>query len=129
MPGLSITWFLVGAIGCVVALTLGATVWLGVSTAVETTMTLLRERAMGIINEVRRHMRPAALKSPSTADYFASLERMLRSEDVFYLSTAMAVHPHLRLSSFFSPNGNGFFYQYNGRCSVQSWRDDPRLPA
>jgi adenylate cyclase len=129
--GISITWVLMGGIGGIVALALAATVWLGVSTAAETTTTLLRERAAGIIDnltdEVRRHMRPAALNSRFTADYFASLGRMPRGEDAAYLSTAMALHPQLRFSGYFSPNGTGFFYQRNGQSSVRTWRDDPQI--
>ena len=86
-------------------LALGATVSLDVSTAVETPTTFLRERTTGIIDtltdEVRRHMRPAALNSRFTTNYFASLERMRRSEHALYLTAAIAVHPQLRFSGYF----------------------------
>lgn len=99
-------------------LALGATVSLGVSAAAETTTTFLRERSTGIIDtltdEVRRHMRPAALNSRFTTTYFASLERMRRSEHALYLSAAIAVHPQLCFSGYFSPNGDSFLYQRNG---------------
>jgi hypothetical protein len=103
--GVSITWILMGGIGGIVALALGATVWLGVSTAAETTTTLLRERAAGVIDnvtdEVRRQMKPAALNSAFTARYYKGLGRMPRAEDARYLSTAMALHPQLRFSGYF----------------------------
>jgi hypothetical protein len=88
-----------------VGLALGATGSLDVFAIVETPTTFLRERTTGIIDtltdEVRPHMRPTALHSRSTTNYFASLERMRRSKNALYLSAAMAVHPQLRFSGYF----------------------------
>lgn len=129
--GVSITWILMGGIGGIVALALGATVWLGVSTAAESTTVLLRERAASVIDnvidEVRRHMKPAALNSAFTARYYEDLGRMPRAEDAAYLSTAMALHPQLRFSGYFATNGVGLFYQRNGQSITRTWRDDPEI--
>ena len=127
--GISITWILMGGIGGIVALALGATIWLGFSVAKENTTIYLRERATGLINnitdEVRHHMSPAALNSAFAARHYASLARMPDDKDAAYLSTAMALHPHLRFSAYFTANGESFLYQRDGVSRVGTWQDYP----
>jgi adenylate cyclase len=129
--GISITWILMGGIGGIVALALGATIWLGFSVATENTMIFLRERATtfidNITDEVRRHMMPAALNSAFTAKHYASLARMPNSEDAAYLSTAMTLHPQLRFSAYMAANGKTFLYQRDGTSRVGTWRGDPDI--
>lgn len=129
--GVSITWILMGGIGGIVAVALGATVWLGVSTAADSTTTLVRERAVGVIDsitdEVLRHMRPAAANSAFTARYYASLDRMPNGQDAAHLATAMTLQPQLRFSGFFSTDGNALFYQRDGSHVARTWRDDPEI--
>ena len=130
-PGISITWLLMGGIGGIVALALGATIWLGFSVAAENTTIFLRERATtfidNITDEVRRHMMPAALNSTFTAKHYAGLDRMPNSEDAAYLSTAMMLHPQLRFSAYFTSTGESFLYQRDGTSRVGEWRGDPDI--
>ena len=120
-----------GGIGGIVALALGATIWLGFSVATENTRILLRERATTFIDnisdEVRRHMIPAARNSAFTARHYAGLARMPNSDDAAYLSTAMALHPQLRFSGFFTPKGESFIYERDGKSRVGTWRGDPDI--
>lgn len=120
-----------GGIGGIVAVALGATVWLGISTAAQNATLLVRERAVGVIDsitdEVLRHMRPAAANSAFTARYYASLDHMPNGQDAAHLATAMALHPQLRYSGFFSVDGNALFYQRDGSHVARTWRDDPEI--
>jgi adenylate cyclase len=129
--GISITWVLMGGIGGIVALALGATIWLGFSVAAENTTVFLRERATNLINnitsEVRRHMAPAALNSAFAAKHYASLDRMPNQEDGVYLGTAMALHPHVQFSGFFARDGNALFYDRDGGANAGKWRGDPEI--